>query len=348
MGFVVLQNNWFSSYLCERQQQVSLNGAISPFLNISCGVPQGSILGPLLFLIYINDMHVALKNSTVHHFADDTNLLCSHKDPKVLRKLMNDDLKLLFIWLCANRLSLNVAKTEFIIFKPPRKQLRFRITLRLNGKLLFESCKIKYLGLILDDKLTWKHHINELRKKLCRSIGVMYRLKRFCSENILKSIYFSLIHSYISYGLIVWSQASAIYTNKIKLIQKKALRIITNSDYLAHTKPLFKKLNILNFDDMIKHQFASIMWDQDHDLLPNSISCFFKPVSQIHGYNTRMVSAGKLSENIAIHTSTHGKKMFKFTGPRILNNLKDQHFYNNSKSKNVFIKRYKKYLIDLY
>ena len=176
----------------------------------------------------------------------------------------------------------------------------------------------------------------------------MYRLKRFCSENILKSIYFSLIHSYISYGLIVWSQASAIYTNKIKLIQKKALRIITNSDYLAHTKPLFKKLNILNFDDMIKHQFASIMWDQDHDLLPNSISCFFKPVSQIHGYNTRMVSAGKLSENIAIHTSTHGKKMFKFTGPRILNNLKDQHFYKNSKSKNVFIKRYKKYLIDMY
>ena len=104
-GIRGIANSWFSSYLCERQQQVTLNGATSPFLNISCGVPQGSILGPLLFLIYINDMHVALQNSIVHHFTDDTNLLCSHKDPKVLRKLMNDDLKFLFSWLCANRLS---------------------------------------------------------------------------------------------------------------------------------------------------------------------------------------------------------------------------------------------------
>ena len=191
---------------------------------------------------------------------------------------MNDDLKLLFNWLCSNRLSLNVAKTEFIIFKPPRQQLRTRITLRLNGKVLFESSKIIYLGLILDDKLTWKHHINELSKKMNRSIGVMYRLKRYCSDIILKSIYFSLIHSYISYGLVVWGQASDIYTNKIKLIQEKAIRIITNSDYLAHTKPLFKKLNILNFDDMIKQQFASLMWDQDHQLLPISLSKNFKPV----------------------------------------------------------------------
>ena len=81
------------------------------------------------------------------------------------------------------------------------------------------------------------------------------------------------------------------------------------------------------------------MWDQVHDLLPNSISISFKPVSQIHGYNTRMVSAGKLSD--IIHTSTHGKKMFRFNGPRILNNLKDKYFYKNSKSKNVFIKQYK-------
>ena len=113
-GIRGVANNWFSSYICERQQQVTLNGATCPFLNISCGVPQGSILGPLLFLIYINDMHVALKNSTVHHFADDTNLLCSHEDPKVFRKLMNDDLKLLFIWLCANLVSLNVAKQNLL------------------------------------------------------------------------------------------------------------------------------------------------------------------------------------------------------------------------------------------
>ena len=143
-------------------------------------------------------------------------------------------------------------------------------------------------------------------------------------------------------------QASDIYTNKIKLIQKKAIRIITNSDYLAHTKPLFKKLNILNFDDMIKHQFASLMWDQDHQLLPMSLSKNFKPVSEIHGYNTRMASYGKLSQDTHIRTETHGKKMFTFTGPRILNKLKDLTLYKNSNNKKGFAQQYKKYLINIY
>ena len=117
-GIRGIANTWFSSYLSNRKQKVSLNGVSSPFLDVVCGVPQGSILGPLLFLIYINDMNIAIKNSIVHHFADDTNLLYSHKDPKILRLKMNEDLKLLFTWLCANRLSLNVSKTEFILFKP--------------------------------------------------------------------------------------------------------------------------------------------------------------------------------------------------------------------------------------
>ena len=131
-------NNWFTSYFSGRQQTVTLNGVTSEYSKISCGVPQGSILGPLLFLLYINDMHRATKHSIMHHFADDTNLLCSHKDPVMLRKMMNDDLRSLFTWLCANRLSLNVAKTEFIIFKPRRTLLPERITLKLNGTTLYE------------------------------------------------------------------------------------------------------------------------------------------------------------------------------------------------------------------
>ena len=96
-------NCWFSSYLSSRKQSVVLDGICSPLLDITCGVPQGSILGPLLFLIYINDMHNAVKFSSVYHFADDTNLVYHHKNPKLLRKHMNDDLHSLFNWLCANR-----------------------------------------------------------------------------------------------------------------------------------------------------------------------------------------------------------------------------------------------------
>ena len=105
---------------------------------ITCVVPQGSILGPLLFLIYINDMHTTIKNSSTFHFADDTYLKYSSSCENNPRKKMNEDLSFLFQWLCANRLSLNVAKTEFIIFKTARKSNKKRITLRLNGTTIFE------------------------------------------------------------------------------------------------------------------------------------------------------------------------------------------------------------------
>ena len=113
-------NNWFSSYLTNRSQKVVINGEASPRLTIACSVPHGSILGPLLFLLCINDMHLAMEFSTIHQFADDTNLLYSCKTLKVLRKNVNADLKNLYDWLCANRLSLNVGKSEFPVFRSPR------------------------------------------------------------------------------------------------------------------------------------------------------------------------------------------------------------------------------------
>ena len=175
-------------------------------------------------------MHSAMKHSLVHHFADDTNLLCSHKDPKMLRIMMNNDLRSLFTWLCANRLSLNVAKTEFIIFKPPRTRLRERITLKLNCTTLNESKKIKYLGLIMDERLTWSFHIHELSKKLNRSIGILYKLRNLCPDSVLVSLYFSLIHSHISYGLLVWGTADDNVKDQIIKLQKRAIRIITKSN----------------------------------------------------------------------------------------------------------------------
>ena len=147
-----------------RKQFVKLNGSQSKHGNICCGVPQGSILGPLLFTIYINDMHQAVTCSKMHHFADDTNLLFSNKNPKLMTKILNQELKSVFEWLCVNRLSINVTKTEFIIFKPPKKPLHQRIILKLNGNKIFESPKIKYLGVILDPFLRWNHDINELTK----------------------------------------------------------------------------------------------------------------------------------------------------------------------------------------
>ena len=241
---------WLSSYLSNRSQKVSLNGLVSDSKPVTCGVPQGSILGPLLFLIYINDMHNAIKNSSVYNFADDTNLLFSHKNQNTLRKILNKDLKSLYEWLCANRLSLNVAKTEFMVFRPPRKSLSDRIVLTLNKTKIFESTKIRYLGIILDPRLTWKEHIHELSKKLNKSIGMLYKTRHFCPTSTLKSLYHSLFNSHVCYGLPVWGYANETYLDKIVKAQKKAIRAITFSKYSEHVAPLLKELKILNIKDL--------------------------------------------------------------------------------------------------
>ena len=341
-------NAWFTSYLSDRKQNVKLDGISSSYLDIVCGVPQGSILGPLLFLLYINDMNIAVKYSLVHHFADDTNLLCSDKNPKTLRKKVNEDLKLIFDWLCANRLSLNVSKTEFIIFKPPKLSLRERITLKLNGVTLYESTKIKYLGILMDDRLTWKHHIFELRKKLNRAIGLINKMKMLqCPTRVLLSLYYSLFHSYLNYGICVWGDADAKFVCKIKLAQKKVIRVIADADFLAHTDPLFRELKILKFEDVYLQQYASLMWDQDHNNLPQCFENYFQQVSVVHEYETRQSFHNKLTE-IPFRTVTHGKKMFQFKGPKILNELKDLNCYREAKTKLFFRKKYKDYLLDKY
>ena len=107
--------------------------------------------------------------------------------------VINQELKKLFDWLCSNRLSLNATKTEFLIFRPPRTFLNNRVTLLLNGVTIYESPKIKYLGIILDSRLTWKHHVNELCKKLGRSLGMINKTRKLCNENILLSLYFKPI-----------------------------------------------------------------------------------------------------------------------------------------------------------
>ena len=342
-------NSWFLSYLTSRKQKVVFDGFSSQLLDISCGVPQGSILGPLLFLIYINDMHTAVKFSTVYHFADDTNLLYHHKNPKILRKHMNADLKLLFNWLCANRLSLNVSKTEFIIFRPPNLKLSARITLTLNRTTIFESTKIKYLGVILDNKLSWKHHIFELCKKLNRAVGMLYKLRRLnYNKSLLLSLYFSIFQSHLTYGICLWGNADPAILHKICLCQKRAVRVVAGLGYGESTKYVFRELKLLKVEDLFQTQFASVMWDLDHGTLPTCFNNIFRHVSDIHHYNTRSSAAQKLSENVRIHTKTHGEHMLKFIGPKILNELKNHDFFNLSKTKKTFQAKYKQYLLSLY
>ena len=344
-GITNIANRWLGSYLSNRMQNVSLNGVSSENEPISCGVPQGSILGPLLFLIYIDDLRFSLNNCSVFHFADDTNLLFSVKNPKIMSKIINHELKKLFEWLCSNRLSLNANKTEFLIFRPPRANLR--VTLRLNGVTIFESPKIKYLGIILDSRLTWKHHVNELCKKLGRSLGMLYKTRKLCNENILRSLYFSLFNSHASYGLAVWGQCLSEYYVKIERLQKRIIRAIKFADFNAPSKPLMKELQILSIKDLYLTKIASLMWDFDHGLLPDTLNKLFSRRSSVHNVNLRNVSEGRLYTATRYNTN-YGSNSFSSIGSKLLNDLKDSGLYKYTDSKLVFMKKYKKSLFDLY
>ena len=305
-------NKWLESYLTNRSQSVTLSGCISDEKGVTCGVPQGSILGPLLFTLYINDMHKAFNECLVHHFADDTNLLFTDSDPRTLQRTVNKALKKLVEWLRANRLSLNVDKTEFIIFRPPRLSCE-RITLNLDGKKIFESTNIKYLGLLMDSRLTWKFHINELSKKLSRAIGILYKIRAYSPKSIMISLYFAIFHSHLAYGLPVWGSANEKLINNIVLLQKKALRIITSADYHAHTKPIMKENKILSLTDQRHYQIASLMWDLDHNSLPPSLSSYFKKRNDVHDRHTRLAGDGKY--NIPkTRTITHGTSSVQVQG----------------------------------
>ena len=340
-------NKWLKSYLNNRTHSVTINGVTSEKRNVTCGVPQGSILGPLLFIIYINDMHLALKECLVHHFADDTNLLYTNKDLKKIKKVVNQELKYLYDWLCANRLSLNVDKTEFIIFRPPRVRSQYRVVLELNKKKIFESTKIKYLGLLLDSRLTFKAHISELSKKLSRAVGMLYKIRDYSPKTVLRSLYFSLFNSHLTYGLSVWGKADKFLIDKIDKLQKKAIRAITFSKYSAHAAPLLKELKILTLHDLTNLQISSLMWDLDKDLLPSSLSSYFSKRNIVHNHDTRHASSGKLCIK-KTNTIKYGTNSFQVQGALILNKLKDTEFYISAISKKQFLNRLKEHLLNEY
>ena len=177
-------NQLIRSYLANRKQYVSINGSKSNQKDVTCGVPQGSSLGPLLFSIYINDFHKCLKSTITGHFADDTFILYPNTNLKTIETVVNTELKRISNWLRLNRLSLNAGKTELIIFRSKRRTLDKVISIKLDGKKLAPVKNVKYLGMVLDQHLSWDAHIMHLSRKLSKINGMLCKLRSNAPKDV--------------------------------------------------------------------------------------------------------------------------------------------------------------------
>ena len=285
---------WFQSYLSNRKQCVDYNGSISSFSSISTGVPQGSILGPLLFIIYMNDISTVTNKFHFTLYADDTSLvepICTFSMGTSANTetsdAINSELRLITDWLCLNKLSLNAKKTKMMIFHHRQKNIsKLNLQLYINNTKIEQVKEFDFLGMVIDECMTWDSHINKIACKISRVNGVLSRLKRFVPSEILKIIYNALILPHLNYGILLWGKN----IHRIQKLQKWAVRSITLSKYNAHTDPLFIKLKLLKIQDIYSLCLLKFYHKYKQNVLPNYFSGMFDVVYPSHTYATRQRS----------------------------------------------------------
>ena len=279
---------WFKSYLSERKQFVSIDGVLSDLLEILIGVPQGSILGPILFLIYVNDLP-EWSNLLALLFADDTTLLASDDNIDDLILHVNSEFKKIVTFFRAHKLSLHPEKTQFILFTNSTivKQKNIPLVINMNNHtldnpgLIFpmkrissssDTPAVKFLGIYFDPDLNFKIQIRNISSKISKSLFILRRAKTFLSEKALKTLYYSLIHCHLIYGIHIWSSTAQSNLKELVLKQKNAIRIITSSKYNSHTSPLFKQSKILPFESLVMFFKLQFMSKYVQGLLPSTFN----------------------------------------------------------------------------
>ena len=316
-GITNTSHKWLSSYLNNRKQYVSYDKNSTDKRTVLCGVPQGSILGSLLFLLYINDLSKASSILSPIMFADDTNLFYSHHI-KTIFTTVNNELKNIHEWFKANKLSLNNTKTKYSFFHTSQRKndIPLRLPkLHINNTEIKREISIKFLGVLLDENRTWKPHIETIKNKISKNIGIMYKARNILNKKCLTQIYFSFIHSYINYANIAWGS-----THKSKLIpilrqQKHASRIIFFKE--THARPLMKDLNALNIFQMNILQNLIFMYKVKNNTIPSIFQNRFM-LNNKHKYTTR-----SSAENYKkpIKNTKFSQFSISFRGPHLWNQI---------------------------
>ena len=286
---------WFTSYLTNRQQYVALGDTQSSLQTVRCGIPQGSSLGPLLFLLYINDIPNSSNKLSFRIFADDTNIFTSSSNLKQLETTVNEELKKVKHWCNINKLSLNLEKTNYMIIKSPRKkEITINIFLRNNDGTNYSLKRkdhIRYLGVMIDDSVSWKYHIAFISSKISRNIGIFAKLRHFVSLQQLKQLYYNLIYPYLSYAITAWGST---YKSHLKILQTKQNHIVrlmffakTYGEQTESAQPLINLLEILNIENVFKLHALKFAHHWHTKALPNIFDTCLQYAKDVHRHNTR-------------------------------------------------------------
>ena len=312
-------NDWVRSYLTSRKQYVKLEDCKSDCLEVVCGVPQGSILGPKLFILYINDMVNLSTLLKFILFADDTNLFCSGNDVNQLGKLVTKELNKLKDWFAINRLSLNVTKTNYMLFSNSKSTLN--VAIMINNTAVNRVHSTKFLGVIIDEKLTWKGHVDLVKSKVAKNVFLLNRVKYILKYDSMLSLYNTLILPYLTYCCEIWGNTYGTRLKGLVIIQKKAIRLIHGAGYRDHTNMLFLEARALKLTDLVKMNLATIMYKAYHSSLPCNLQKLFTKV--IHS-DTRVTTRQTNKFKHPKHRTTMKSMCISIRGIQLWNSLDEK------------------------
>ena len=339
-------NDWFRSYLSGREQYVDWNGKASKRTPIVTGVPQGSILGPLLFLIYINDLSAASQLKTVL-FADDSNLLIRGKDLSVLKNVLNTELQIVNDYFKANKLKLNAKKTKLVCFRKKSRHIIYDdLQVFLDGvNLKFEEEAV-FLGITIDSNLTWDKHCKLVADRISRNSSAINRVKKLLPPSSLKTLYSSLILSHLQYGLAAWGGCSSQNKKRIVSIQKRISRNVAKSFYSSHTEPRMKKLGILKLENLYEQQCMTLIHDTIYNRAPSPMKDLLSLGSDGTTHNLRSHQSDPLNLRLPVARSKVGSNSFCIKGADIWNKLPNE--LKTIESRSSFKNRIKQHLLNSY
>ena len=349
--------DFLTSYLTNRVHRVKFNGIISGTAAVTCGVPQGSILGPLLFLLYINDLHKVCPVAKYLLFADDTAIFYSAPTICELQDNISESFPKITTWLHANRLSLSVHKTSYQLYANDAAAAAHKLHIPVGNSELNRIGTVKYLGVLIDEDMKFKSHISKISGIISRQIGILSRARYLLNKKLLMLLYSALILPYLTYCACIWGSNYSTTLRPVIIAQKRAIRMIAGVPPRTHTSALFKDLKILKLDDLVHSQILNIMHDFLRGELPHAIAVKFtlsapcRPsrIPQHFSERNRSIITGDVIPNYKLHKYRQFSMFCR--APSLWNSIVAKNIPNINDvpfSKSFFKKVVKLILIDSY